>query len=164
MDEAADLADRRTTAEMGTRTIAVLLLLTLRVVAQAQIEIPKEWRGKTQAELLALPEIGRMPFVAQDQILDALEPGHISIPWAQRRQPLLLAEQGRATAENRKPRSVLVWAKANEDICIDYFTDGEHYYAISLPSLFSVSEDHGVREIRAGLDLRFERQEQSRHL
>ena len=120
---------------MTRRAITVSLLSILPIVAQAQIEIPKEWRGKTQAELLAIPEIGRMPFVAQDQIVGALDSAYGALPWSQRQQPLLAAEREHAAAERRNPRSVLVWDKG-ASFSFDYYTDGEHYYAILKHPLF----------------------------
>src|SRR6266446_3056334 len=103
-------------------------------LCQPAPEIPKEWRGKTATELLALPEIGRMPFVAQDQIFGTLNPAHRSLPWTERQIPLLAAERERALVENRKPLIVRVWSKGG--VGIDYFTDGEHYYAILSPPFF----------------------------
>lgn len=116
-------------------TCLVATLLSRVLSAQAAIDFPKEWRGKTTPELLLIPEIARMPFVAQDQIVGSLIPNHRELSWDQRQLPLLGAEGQRAAAENRKPKGVLVWANGNP-ICTDYYTDGEHYYAFLLPPLF----------------------------
>ncbi len=99
------------------------------------MDLPKGWSGMKEADVLDVPEIGQLPFVAQDQILSTLYPEKRTLFWDQRRVPLLVAERERAKRENRKPRSVLVWAKG-DGVSFDYFTNGEHYYGILLHPLF----------------------------
>jgi hypothetical protein len=118
---------------------AIVLLALFGAFSFAQIQppkdLPKEWRGKSAADLLAIPDVGRMPYVAQDQILQVLVPGHAGQSWTQRQIPIMAAENVRAESEKRKPRTSIIWDRG-AGFATDYYSGGEHFYAILKHPLF----------------------------
>jgi len=107
---------------------AAALLTALDVQAQP-LNIPKEWRGRSAVELLALPEVKQLPFVAQDQLLLAADPEYKKLARPAARELLLAQERQGAAFENRKPLSFFVWYQAAEG-CDSFYQGGRQFFTV----------------------------------